>query len=349
MTRTDVTIEVYNQCGGSCTGCLLGTAERRNERPVMALRDIRDVASSIAEYGKSKNIEYRAVLVFGDIPAMSLELQERYYDACIDSGLALGVTMSLVENEKEAHYDRALSLIANKDPLAVFDITADPVRLTRDDAYAARIRRAADLAPTLHLQILLSEAVMAAWSPEGLSEALDNKIGERSVSLGFTPSLTNLERRNYRYDVKSASDFATRFYARTKSGRDHLGREMERFKSSGSYFEFMGQTFHVGAGKKVHPVAYTIFGDMIFDARNQAEPLGSLGPQTLDDILSGRPARRLSAMNEAWLDMGEFGCGTCGHRESCKFAGVGLARKTYRGHEAKIGSCYGPASMEIAE
>jgi hypothetical protein len=348
VNRTDVTIEIYNQCAGSCTGCLLSTLERRDERPVMAPSELRDVAARIASYGKTKGLEYRAVLVFGDVPAMPLALQEKYYDACREAGLALGVTMALVSNERDAHYDEALPLITQHDPDAVFDITLDPVRLARDDVYAARIKRACDRAPVLHLQVLLSEAVMSAWSPEALCDLLDEKIGSRSVSLGFTPSLINLERKNYLYDVSSAADFAARFHARSDNGRDHLAREMARFASAGSFSDFLGQAFHVAPGKSVHAVAYTIFGDMIFDTRNKSKALGRMGDESLGDILSGRVARRLSAMNEAWLDMGDFGCGTCTFRESCKFAGVGLARMAYKGHEARIGSCYGPAAMGAA-
>jgi hypothetical protein len=343
--HTDVTIEVYNQCAGSCTGCLLSTVERRDDRPVMAPGELRDIAAQIAAHGKTKNLDYRAVLVFGDVPAMPLAMQAKYYEACREASLALGVTMSLVSNERAAHYASALTLITEHDPKAVFDITVDPVRLAKDTEYAARIVRASDLAPVLHLQVLLSEAVMVAWAPEALADLLEEKIGQRSVSLGFTPSLTNLERKNYLYDVTSAADFAARFHERTKTGREHLGREMDRFASAGSFSDFLGQAFHVAPGKNVHAVAYTIFGDMIFDTRNKSKSLGRIGPEGLDDILTGRIARRLSAMNEAYLDMGEFGCGTCGFRESCKFAGVGLARMAYKDHEARIGSCYGPAAL----
>lgn len=345
---TDVTIEVYNQCAGSCTGCLLSTVERRDERPVMAPSELRDIAEKISDYGKQNGLNYRGVLVFGDVPAMSLAMQKRYYEACRDAGLSLGVTMSLVSNERQDHYAEALSLVVDLDPEAVFDITVDPVRLDRDEKYASRISMASDLAPTLHLQVLLSEAVMTAWSPEALSKLLDAKIGGRCVALGFTPSLTNLERKNYLYNVKSAADFASRFHAQTKTGRDHLERELKRFESQGSFSDFLGQTFHVAPGKNVHAVSYTIFGDMIFDARNQSKPLGNMNSESLREIVTGKTARRLSAMNEAWLDMGDFGCQTCGFRESCKFSGVGLARMAYRGHEAKIGSCYGPAALGVA-
>lgn len=348
MSATDVTIEVFNRCAGTCTGCLLGVAERRDERPVMPIHELRDAARAVAGLGRANGHDYRAVLVFGDVPSMPLALQRRYYEACADEGLALGVTMTLVDRDRDEHYAGALRSILDVDGRAVFDITVDPVRIERDGGYASRIARAADLAPQLHLQSLLSEAVMATWSPEALAELFERHLPGRSLSLGFTPSLANLDRRNYAYDVRSAADYAARFYAASGTGRAHLEREIARFGASGRYADFASQTFHVAPGGLIHAVAYTIFGDVILDGRNLARPLGRLSESELPAILAGRIARRLDAMNEAWIDAGEFGCSSCGHREACAFSGIGLARMTYRGHEGRIGSCYGPAALRGA-
>jgi len=347
MFGTDITIEIFNRCAGTCTGCLLSVAERRDNRPVMPPHEMREVARAVASHGRAVGIHYRAVLVFGDVPSMPLALLQRYLSACTEEGLSIGITMTLVDEDRDRHYDEALSAIEDADPKAIFDITVDPVRLERDGSYARRIRAAAARAPHLHLAALLSEAVMARWSPEALADSIDHHLDGRPISLGFTPSLSNLDRRNYAYDVRSAAEYAARFYRHTEAGREHLAREIDRFMGAGTYADFLGQTFHIAPGGLVHAVAYTVFGDIILDGRNLAKPLGNIHETDLGEILSGRVARRLNVMNEAWMANGEFGCDTCGFREACTFSGIGLARMTYRDHEGKIGSCYGPAGMGI--
>jgi len=347
MAFTDITVEVFNRCAGSCTGCLLSVAERRDERPVMPIHELAAVAEGIAAYGCEKGLRYRAVLVFGDLPSMPISLQRRYYEACVSAGLGLGVTMTLVDDGREEAYRDSLRLILETDPAAIFDITIDPVRLEREEGYSRRVAAAANMTH-VHLQMLLSEAVMQRWSPEALAALASRHLSGKPISLGFTPSLSNLERRNYAYDVTSAAHYAARFYNHTPEGRDHFTRELERFRSAGSYGDFVGQTFHVSPGGFIHAVAYTIFGDVILDGRNLGKPLGTMLKEDLGSILSGRVSRRLSAMNEAWIGVGEFGCDTCVHLPSCTFSGVGLTRMIYRGHESKIGSCYGPASISAA-
>jgi len=344
---TDITLEVFNHCDGSCTGCMLSTTERRDAMPVMALSGFRRALDAVSAWGKAKGLQYRPVLLFGDLPWLPLDIQRNYYAAVAERGLKLGVTMTLVDDARTEHYRQALALILEADPVAVFDITVDPVRLERQPAYEARLREAIAVAPHLHLQVLLSEAVLTHYAPEALAELLEERLGPQSVSLGFTPTLENLERRNYRYEVGSAAGYARRFYRHTEAGRAHLARELERYEASGEHLEFLGQTFHIGPDLSVYPVAYTIWGDVILDARNGGKALGRIEvEQGLEPLLTGMAAQRQSIVSATGMSRGGFGCDECDYRASCQFNGIGAARRLYRDFETRTGSCYGPREVD---
>jgi hypothetical protein len=343
--ETDITIEVFNHCAGTCTGCMLSALERKSVQPVMGPEDFAAAMQALAGHGAKAGLSYRVVLVFGDVPWLPAETLARYFGAAADAGHRLGATMTLVEVDRAERYGDGLAALTAADPTAVFDITLDPVRLERDESYAGRCRTAMAAAPHLHLAALLSEAVLAKWGPEELAALFRDRLGERAVSLGFTPTLTNLEKRNYGYQVTSAAGYARRFYQATPEGRAHLEAELERFRAEGSYGDFLRQSFHIGPDLSVYPVAYTIFGDVIMDARNGGRALGRIGAEGLTPLLSGMGAQALSVKNDIFMERGDFGCGECGNRPSCGFNGIGLARNLYRDHEAKTGSCYGPKGL----
>ena len=94
------------------------------------------------------------------------------------------------------------------------------------------------------------------------------------------------------------------------------------------------------------PTAYTVFGDVIFDQRNNARRIGNLRAHSLEEVLADVRLLTMSALNAAQLDADtEFGCSDCEFRTACAFNGVGMARKIYSEFESKSGSCYGPKGL----
>lgn len=343
---TDVTIEAFNHCDGTCTGCLLDPVERKATFPNMSPETFESVASEIADHGAAKGREYRTVFVFGDVPWLPLSVQEKYWRTAAKHGLKLGATMTLTDPSAGERYRKSWDLMKEYDAQAVFDITVDPIRLSRNPDYAESIRAAAAAAPHLHLAALLSEAVFEAFSPEALAALFAGEMPGQPLSLGFTPSLANLSKANYRYDVASAADYARRFHSSDSIQGAHLADELERFVGAGSYSGFLDQTFHVGPKGEIVPTAYTLFGDIFLDPRNGGKPIGKLGEgRTLTEILGGADAKRLDAQNQAGMLAGGWRCPECPWFESCTMHGVGLARRLYRDHENRTGSCYGPAGF----
>lgn len=347
---TDVTVEVFNHCAGTCTGCLLSAAERKASLPVTTTDEFDAVAAAVAEHGERSGTAYRMVLTFGDVPSIPSSMQERYWRSCSSRGLRIGATMTMADESMERHR-RSWERLIEHDGGAVFDVTVDPIRLARDDGYVRRIEEASATAPHLHLAALLSEAVMGTFSPEALASLFSDRLPGRPLSLGFAPSLGNLSRTNYGYDVSSAADYARRFHAFDSVQAAHLERELGRFECSGGYASFLRSTFHVGAGGEVFPTAWTMFGDVILDGRNGGRSLGRLTPGgvSLTDLLSGPTARRLAVENSATLDSdGHWNCRDCPHLESCDANGIGLVRRLYAGHERRVGSCHGPRDFVSA-
>ena len=345
---TDVTVEVFNHCLGSCTGCLLSTVERRAVAPVMQPRAFRTAMRALSDYGMHAGMTFRPVIVYGDVPWMPVPVQQAYYAAASDAGLPLGLTMTLVEEAREESYWRGIDAFLSSGTGHVFDVTVDPVRLLRDEGYARRICRAASLAPELHLQMLLSEALLTRASPEALAASVSGALEGRAVSLGFTPALSRMDASNFRYDVGGAASWARRFYDATPEGRELFEAETKRFQDAGSYGDFLAQTFHIGPDLSVYATGYTIFGDVVLDARNGGFPLGNVGEAPLTSILHGREARRMDALASGGMALGDFGCETCRHASACTFNGVGAVRRIYREHEHRTGSCHGPAAFESA-
>lgn len=342
---TDVTIEVFNHCAGTCTGCQLSTLERKSVMPVMPAHHFAKAMDALRDYDRQVDLHFRALITFGDVVWLPADLQKRYYAAATDRGIPLGVTMTFVEEDRRGNYEKGVAALLDADPTAVFDITVDPIRLMRQKDYAERLRWAIQKAPELHLTMLLSEAILARSSPEDLASMISTELLGRPILLGFTPSIERFVGANYGYDITTAAAFASRFYAATAEGTQLLADDMERFAGDGRYGDFLQQTFHIGPDLRVWPTGYTVFGDVILDERNGGKSLGSIDQEDLGNILKGRIARRLAAYADAWMGQGGFNCDACEHRTACSFNGIGAVRELYSDFEFRSGACYGPASL----
>lgn len=346
---TDVTIEVFNHCAGTCTGCQLSTLERRSVAPVMPIQRFSQAMDELQAYDRTANLNFRALITFGDVPWLPADIQKRYYAAATERGIPLGVTMTFVEEDRRGNYERGVAALLDADPTAVFDITVDPIRLLRQKDYAERLRWAIQLAPELHLTMLLSEAILARSSPEDLAAMISTELLGRPILLGFTPSIERFSGSNYGYDINTAAAFASRFYAATTEGSKLLADDLQRFDADGRYADFLQQTFHIGPDLRVWPTGYTVFGDVILDERNGGKSLGSIAEDSLGNVLAGKVARRLSVLADAWMGQGGFNCDGCEHRNACAFNGIGAVRELYSEFEFRSGACYGPASLPRLE
>ncbi len=345
LLHEEISVEIFNGCAGSCTGCLLSVSDRQGQGSLMDRDAYARMCRSLADYAAAEGFDYRLVLSFGDVVLLALEDQQHLYATARDAGLTLAATMTFATEGRDAHYREAQALLVEHDPSAIFDVTVDPVRLERSAPYQARLVDAAERAPEMRFNMLLSSAVMARWSPAGLAALWLDRIGDRPVILSFTPSLATMDRRNSRFGIQDAADYASGFYADVPSAREQNILDLQRYASSGSFADFLRQRFHVDARLDVFPPAYSAFGEMTLDRRNGQTPLGNLDQTPLHQIVSGVGAHRLSTLNEVWMERGSFACGDCAFRAGCAFNGVGLARRVYRDYEDKVGSCYGPAGL----
>ncbi len=344
MPLEDVTVEVFSHCAGSCTGCLITAGERRQVVPVMSPAAFGRAMDCVSVQGQKIGVEYRAILGPGDLGRLPSEILRPYVVSATGRGIRLGVTLTLAADDED-RYRRALDMLLESDPGTVLDITVDPLRLERDAGYGTRLRTAINSGARVYLTVLLSRAVMDRFTPEVLAGLCATKLDGHPVTLGFTPTLENIERANYRYSVIGAAGYARAFHAAVPAFAARLEKDLERFRAEGSFLDFLSQRFHIGPGLEVYPVAYTAFGEVTLDRRNGGTALGSLHQWSLAECVDGDAAQHLSALNAAWLDRGGFGCEGCEFRRGCLFNGIGLVRRLYRGHEAKTGSCYGPKGL----
>lgn len=345
--ETEITIEIYNKCEGSCTGCMLSLIDRKETLPAMSPKLFTSVMKNLVSYGETIGTQYRPVFVFGDFPSMELSYQEKFLTTIKDYNLKFGTTLTLVDKSKIEQYKKSVDMILETDNSAILDYTVDPFRMENDDEYTRLLSDYIKSSPRFHLQILLSEAVLNRFSPERLSALLSDSFGEVPVTLGFTPTLTNLDKKNYKFNVYSAAEYTKRFFNTNKTLKKHLNSELNRFDSIGDYEDFLSHGFHIGSDSTLYPVTYTIFGDVILDKRNGGSGFGKISQDDIQNILSSDNNRMsiLSKQNNVFMNYGDFGCETCDFFESCKFHGVGLIRKKFKAFENKTGSCYGPISM----
>ena len=344
MLETDISIELFNKCAGSCTGCMLSLEERQVVSPLMSPNLFDTVLKRINEHGEKIGAKYRPVLVFGDFPSMEISYLEQFMETLKSNNMKFGFTLTLVDTNKREHYLKAIDLILNTDDTVVFDYTIDPFRMLKDQKYVELIKETQTLAPKYHLQVLLSEAIISRFEPQQLKDIVFDGIGEGPTTLGFAPSLSNLDKKNYGYKVSSAADWAYQFYQSHPLLKAHLKREIERFDSDGEFSSMLEHYFHIGYDANIYPVSFTMFGDVIMDRRNNSKGLGSIEHTPISEIISTQnlKVQKLSSLNGAFMDSSPFNCQDCKFYESCKFSGVGIIRKHYKSFENKTGSCYGP-------
>lgn len=347
MSKTQITIELFNQCKGTCTGCLLTLDERKAVNPLMSSKVFDLVISKLSAYGKSIEQEFRPILAFGDFPAMDLSDQERFFSTLQKHNMHFGFTLTLVDEDKEDQYFETIEKALSIDERTLFDLTIDPFRLKNNGKYRYLMKEAVKKMNHFHMAVLLSEAVLQKLSPEDLSATLRDVFGnDVQVNLSFTPSLSNIEKKNYGYNVNSAANFYDRFLDSSPALQEHRQREIERYhQANGDYINYLNHGFHIKHDTSIYPVVHTIFGDIILDSRNgQKKPLGRLINQDLGEILDNgsREILFLNSYNNLFMNKGDFDCGNCSFFESCRFHGVGLMRKIYKEYENRTGSCYGP-------
>ena len=350
MDKTQITIELFNQCKGTCTGCMLTIDERKAVTPLMSKKVFDLVISKLNDYSKSVNKMYRPIMAFGDFPAMDPSDQESFFEVFDRYKMHFGFTLTLVDESKEDQYfstiDRALSI----DDRTLFDITIDPFRLKNNETYRYLMSESVKKMNHYHMAVLLSEAVLSKISPEELSEVLRDVFGQNvQVNLAFTPSLSNLEKKNYGYNVDSAANYYNRFLDTSPALQEHRLREIERYqKSGGDYYNYVTHGFHVKSDTSIYPVVHTIFGDIILDGRNGShKALGRLLKQDFCEILDveSRQINYMNSYNNLFMDKGDFDCKKCSFYNACRFHGVGLMRKIYKEYENRTGSCYGPVDF----
>ena len=343
--ETEITIEIFNKCAGSCTGCMLSILERQSPYPVMPINTFTQCLDNLIQYGENIGTVYRPVFVFGDFPAMEVELQDKYLKAISDRGLRFGSTLTMVEKNRDSHYLNSVEAILKIDDTAILDFTIDPFRMLKEQAYCELIKSSIDMSKKYHAQVLLSEAILERFSPQSLSNLIVEKFGDIPVTLVFTPTLSNLDRKNYAYSVESAADFCSQFFEQTEGLKAHYKEELRRFGGHGQFEDFARHAFHVGADGSIYGVGYTIFGDVILDKRNGGKPIANLLDTDLSDIGTLPTIQKNSKLNDVYMNTGDFDCESCVFYGTCKFNGIGLIRKAYKDFEAKTGSCYGPKSM----
>lgn len=345
---TDITIEVFNRCGGSCPGCALSVSERQTPAPVMSPQAFDTALGQLVEHGKQQGVVFRPVLSFGDLPLLPAAQLATYLDLLRQHKLSCGLTMTFANDGVDRHYQDGLDLIARLAPDAVFDLTVDPLRLLAFPDYGARLRDAIARAAHVHAQVLLSRTLMERLSAETLAKTFSNHLPGQPLAVVFTPSLDNLAaRERYRYDTESAAQYARTLLRHLASGTAFAAAESQRFSGSGSYRDFARHAFHIGPDLGVFPVAYSAFGDVIMDRRNGGTPWGFLSEQPLATILESPRIATLSVHNRVALASGPFDCESCPHHAQCAFHGVGLVRRLYRDWETRLGACHGPRSLWV--
>lgn len=349
MKDTQITIELFNQCKGTCTGCMLTLEERNATNPVMSTHLFGKVLDELHEYGKIIEDDFRPIMSFGDFPAMDPMFQNEFLEKLDQKSSKFGITLTLVDTKKEKQYWDSIDNVLSIDSSAIFDYTVDPFRLKHNKAYKEVMREAVTRTPHFHMQVLLSEAVLQRLSPEELSEILVDTFGEGiKVNLGFTPSLSNIEKKNYGYDVLSASDYYRRFLKTNITLNEHKAKEIKRYNATGDFKDFMSHGFHISGNADVYPVVHTVYGDIILNPKNQGQSLGRLVNTSLEEIFLGenKQIEKLNRYNNVFMETQDFDCYNCEFYESCKFSGIGLIRKTYKYYENRTGSCYGPIDLK---
>lgn len=345
---TDITFELFNYCNGSCSGCMLNSLERTSVNLAAPVSDIQKGLLALQKYGSDNNILYRVVFSFGDVPKLKWEELSAILQYTVDIGLKFGFTLTCVDPKYD--YEDIINKILAIDDDVIFDITIDPIRIISPklkDKYIANLKMAISKAPECHLQVLLSNPLMKQLSPQDLADTIAI-VTPKPVFLGFSPTIENLETKDrYGYPLATAYEYAKSFYNTSENKQNFLKAELARFESHGEYKHFTSQTFHIDSFLNVYPIAYSIYGDIIQDKRNNLAPLGNLHTQSLQDIVQNEDALyNINIINNMEILNSPFNCEDCEYFEACTFVGIGIIRKIYKGFEQRAGSCYGPIHIK---
>lgn len=342
---THISFELFNYCNGSCTGCMLSSLERKYELET-SLSDIEKALTKVAKYGEKYNLLYLPVFSFGDTFKLKEETLFGVYDICTNKlGMPFGTTVTCVDKDFTEQYLKIAKRIYNEFPKTIIDITIDPFRLkspSQRDNYITNLKNVMDNSRKMHLQVLLSQAVLNKFTPKELYETLLVLGDKHNFFLSFSPTKENLGDNRFKYDVIDAYKYVTDFYALNPKNKQFNESEKNRFKADGKYSHFAQRVFHISHDFNVYPVNYSIFGDVIMDERNKLNSFGNILTNELEDIITPAKLKKLDVLNGIEMERSNFDCTNCKWLDSCTYSGIGLIRHIYKGYENRIGHCYGP-------
>lgn len=341
---TDITFELFNYCNGSCTGCMLSQKDREVELS-QSIENIKATLFKLNDYGLKNNIYYRPVFSFGDTFKYEEKSLFSLFDYCIELKMSFGATVTCVDDKFSENYLLIAKKINEQYSNNVIDITIDPFRLKSPfykENYIKNLRNVINNSKKLHLQVLLSDAVLNKFTPKELYDLLKEISTDHPFFLAFSPTLENLEKNQYKYNIVNAYQYAKDFYQINDLLLNFYNNEMNRFKNTGKYSDFAKIVFHISNNFDLYPVNYSIFGDIIRDERNKNKKLGNLLINSFEEILSKKELIKLDIKNEMEMDGGVFDCNNCEWLESCTYSGIGLIRSIYKEYEFRVGHCYGP-------
>ena len=236
LTKTkisDVTIELFNYCEGSCPGCMLSTEERKKDHlPIENLEGVIRALKQLAEYGPTQGVKFRPVFVFGDVPKADPKKLFKLFDTCQELELPFGMTATGTAQPFKEKY-QALITQFNAYPLnTVIDVTIDPFRLIHPDwskEYQENLEILMAKSKELHVQVLGSQALFKQFSPQTLAQTLKKAIGKTPVFIAFTPTQENLKTKPFQYQVGQAYEYVSAFYQQSEELKQFWAAEENRF------------------------------------------------------------------------------------------------------------------------
>lgn len=341
---TDVSFELFNYCNGTCTGCMLSSLDRKYELAI-PVEDISIALHKLAKYGAKHNIVYRPVFSFGDTFKLSEEKLFGVFDICKKLDMPFGTTVTCVDVNFADKYTEIAKKIRDNYEVSIIDITIDPFRLKSEakrEGYLNNLKNVIQNSQKLHLQVLLSEAVMNKFTPAELYETLSAVGSQYTFFLAFSPTKENLNKLAFKYEVKNAYNYVNEFYSVNESMAKFRKQELRRFDNQGKYSDFARHVFHISHDLNVYAVNYSVFGDVIRDGRNKLDSLGNLLKNDLDEIITPVKLKKLDVLNDMSMEKSSYNCTNCGWFDACTYSGVGLIREVYKDYEFRTGHCYGP-------
>jgi hypothetical protein len=341
---TDVSFELFNYCNGSCTGCMLSSLDRKYELAT-SLEDISVALRKLDAYGKKHNVTYRPVFSFGDTFKLKEETLFGVFNICKELDMPFGTTVTCVDVDFADKYTEIAKRIRDNYDVSIIDITIDPFRLknlNKREQYIKNLLNVMNNSQKLHLQVLLSEAVMNKFTPKDLYECLAILGDKYTFFLAFSPTKENLNQIGFKYEVTNAYKYVNDFYSVNETMAKFRKQELKRFDNQGKYSDFAKHVFHIDHSFNVYPVNYSVFGDVIRDKRNKLDSLGNLLQDDLENIVTPLKLKKLDILNDLSMDDSPYNCTDCDWFEACTYSGIGLIREVYKEYEFRVGHCYGP-------